>query len=106
MGAIHYINPGNPIFDSLVKVILRECKEDMLKGAVLISPYDIHPHYAYYVKSQITDSQTYKETESIADEKLLIAHSEDNQIFQTTSPARATAIATKHMSSSESIRYR
>src|SRR5690606_19931600 len=38
LGKVHYINPGNPVFDSLVAVIRREYREDMIKGTILISP--------------------------------------------------------------------
>ena len=38
LGAVHYINPGNPLFDSVIKVIRQTCREDMLKGTILVSP--------------------------------------------------------------------
>ena len=30
LGTVHYINPGNPLFDSVIKVIRLTCREDML----------------------------------------------------------------------------
>ncbi|MFN9801949.1 MAG: helicase, partial [Bacteroidota bacterium] len=52
---VHYINPGNPVFDSVIQVIRKICREDMLKGTILVSPDDKEEHLAYFVKSQILD---------------------------------------------------
>ena len=32
---VHYINPGNPVFDSVVAIIREQYKEDMVRGTVL-----------------------------------------------------------------------
>lgn len=88
LGKIHYINPGNPIFDSLVKVIKNSFKEDMLKGTVLISPDDKQDYFAFFIKSQITDNRPHKEHESIADEKLVMVHGKNQDNFKVTSPAK------------------
>jgi len=87
-GNLHYINPGNPVFDSLVKVVRREYKEDMLKGTVLISPDDKDDYFAFYVKSQITDNRFIKGNESIADEKLVLVSGKPGGDFAATSPAK------------------
>lgn len=88
LGHVYYINPGNQVFDSLIKVILQECKEDMLKGTVLVSPEDKQDLVAFFVKSQITDNRPSKKDGSIADERLmLICKSADGQ-YHSTSPAK------------------
>lgn len=88
LGRIHYINPGNPIFDSIIKIIIKNYKEDVLKGTVLISPYEKNSYYAFYVKSQITDERPHKDHESLADEKLFIVETSDNKNYNHTLPAK------------------
>jgi hypothetical protein len=88
LGKVHYINPGNPVFDSLVKVIRERCREDALKGTVLISPDDREDFFAFLVKSQITDSRTVKGEEGIADERLALVAQGMNTHFKLTSPAK------------------
>ncbi len=88
LGKVHYINPGNPVFDSLVKVIRETFKEEMLKGTVLISPDAKQEYHAFFVKSQITDHRPHKTGDSIADEKLLVVFSENVNNYQITSPAK------------------
>ncbi len=85
---IHYINPGNPVFDSLVKVIRHSFREEMLKGTILVSPDDKEPFLAFYVKSQITDNRPSKLDDSIADEQLVLVQQKSETGFETTSPAR------------------
>ena len=48
LGKVHYIDPGNPLFDCLVNVIRNEYREDMLKGTVLISPDDKEEYFAFF----------------------------------------------------------
>jgi hypothetical protein len=82
LGKVHYINPSNPVFDSLVKVIRSLYREDMLKGTVLISPIDKEDYFAFFVKSQITDNRPHKDTDSIADERLMMVQKSRNTIFK------------------------
>lgn len=88
LGAVHYINPGNPLFDSLIKVIRKTCREDMLKGTILVSPDDKEDYLAFFVKSQITDNRPSKQNESITDERLLLVSQNKSGEFQRTSPAK------------------
>jgi superfamily II DNA or RNA helicase len=88
LGKVHYINPGNPVFDALINVIRERCKEDALKGTVLISPDDNEDFFAFFVKSQITDSRTIKGEEGIADERLGLVAQGMNTHFKLTSPAK------------------
>ncbi|CAN5759830.1 hypothetical protein BH20ACI4_BH20ACI4_20820 [soil metagenome] len=88
LGAVHYINPGNPLFDSVIKVIRQTCREDMLKGTILVSPDDAEDYFAFFVKSQITDNRVSKQTESITDEKLLMINQNKAGEFYKTSPAK------------------
>jgi len=88
LGTVHYINPGNPVFDSLVKVVREEYKEDMLKGTILVSPEDKNEHFAFFVRSQISDNRPHKEGESIADEKLVLVQGMNDNDFKITSPAK------------------
>jgi len=88
LGKINYINPGNPLFDSLIKVVRNKYREDMLKGTVLISPDDKEPYYAFFVKSQIVDNRPSKKDDSIADERLVMVYKTANGDFELTSPAK------------------
>lgn len=88
LGRVHYINPSNPLFDSLVKVIRNQCREDMLRGTVLISPVDKTDYFAFFVKSQIIDNRPNKNDDSIADERLALVQKSMNDEFQVTSPAK------------------
>lgn len=86
-GRLHYINPGNPVFDSVVKVVRHNFKEDMLKGAVMVSPDDKKDYFAYFVRSQVADNRKSKGHENIADERLSIVMHEGGK-FRRTSPAK------------------
>jgi hypothetical protein len=89
LGTVHYINPGNPLFDSLTKVVRNDYREDMLKGTVLISPEDSDPYFAFFLKSQILDNRPSKSEDSIADERLLlISQKSTDGNFAITSPAK------------------
>ncbi len=88
LGAVHYINPGNPLFDAVVKVIRRTCREDMLRGAILVSPDDKEEYLAFFVKSQITDNRSSKQNESVTDEQLMLVSEDKSGAFQMTSPAK------------------
>lgn len=85
-GRVYYINPGSPVFDSLVKVIRNLCREDMLQGTVLISPEDKDAYFAFFVKSQITDNRAGEE--NIADERLLLVQQTAEGQLSITSPAK------------------
>lgn len=88
LGRVHYINPGNPLFDSLVKVVRNKFREDMLKGTVLISPDDKEDYFAFFVKSQIVDNRESKKDDSVADERLVMVYKKQDEDFQLTSPAK------------------
>ncbi|SFC25825.1 SNF2 family N-terminal domain-containing protein [Parapedobacter composti] len=88
LGKVHYINPGNPVFDSLVAVIRREYREDMIKGTILISPDEKEDYFAFFVKSQIVDNRPNKGEDSIADERLLLVSQSHDRQFRITSPAK------------------
>ncbi len=88
LGPVHYINPGNPVFDSLIKVVRNSYREHMLMGTILISPYDKDPHFAFFVKSQIVDDRPTKTDESVVDELLLLVYKADNDDFKYTSPGK------------------
>ena len=88
LGKVHYINPGNPVFDSLIKVVRNQYREDMLKGTILISPDDKEDYFAFFVKSQIVDNRPSKKDDSIADERLVMVCQTKDGKFQITSPAK------------------
>lgn len=88
LGKVHYINPGNPVFDSLVKVVRNQFREDMIKGTILISPDDQEDYFAFFVKSQIVDNRPSKKEDSIADERLLMVYQAKDGAFHITSPAK------------------
>jgi hypothetical protein len=88
LGKVHYITPGNPVFDSMVKVICLGYKEDMLQGTILVSPEDKEDYFAFYIKSQVTDNRPTREQDSIADEKLRMVMGKSGMQFKDTSPAK------------------
>jgi len=88
LGKVHYINPGNPVFDSLIKVVRNQYREDMLKGTILISPDDKEDYFAFFVKSQIMDNRENKKEDNIADEQLLMVYQAKDGQFHITSPAK------------------
>lgn len=88
LGAVHYINPGNSLFDSVIKVIRLTCREDMLKGTILVSPDDKEDYLAFFVKSQVTDNRPSRQNESITDERLVLVNQNKNGDFQVTSAAK------------------
>jgi len=85
---VYYINPGNPVFDSLIQVVRERFREDMLRGTVLISPDDKSDYFAFFVKSQIVDNRPNKREDSVADEQLMMVYQEPDGSFQLTSPAK------------------
>lgn len=88
LGKVHYINPGNPVFDSLVTVVRNQYREDMIKGTILISPDDKEDYFAFFVKSQIVDNRANKKDDSIADERLVMVCQSTDGEFHITSPAK------------------
>jgi len=83
-----YINPGNPVFDTVIKVVRNQFREEMMKGTVLVSPEDANPYLAFLVKSQIIDNRPSKGTENIVDECInLVVHDGEDRI-RATSPAK------------------
>ena len=88
LGTVYYINPGNPVFDSLIKVVRNQYREDMIKGTVLISPDDKEDYFAFFVKSQIVDNRPSKADDSIADERLMMVYQTKDNEFYITSPAK------------------
>jgi hypothetical protein len=88
LGKVHYINPGNPVFDSLVTVVRNQYREDMIKGTILISPDDKEDYFAFFVKSQIVDNRPSKVDDSIADERLMMVYQRKDGEFHITSPAK------------------
>lgn len=86
LGKVHYINPGNPVFDSIVTVVRNKFREDMLMGTVLISPDDKEDYFAFFVKSQIIDNRPRED--STADERLLMVCQSRSGLFHITSPAK------------------
>lgn len=88
LGKVHYINPGNPVFDSLIQIARQQFREDMLKGTILISPDDKEDYFAFFIKSQITDSRESKKEDNVADERLLIVYQTKDGGFKITSAAK------------------
>lgn len=87
LGFVHYINPGNPVFDSLVQVVREHFREDALRGAILISPEETSEYLAWFVKSQIVDGRKKKDGESVTDERLGLVFKDGDQ-WRLTSPAK------------------
>jgi len=86
-----YINPGNAIFDALVKLIQHQCRADALKGALLVSPEDHAPFTAFLVQSQVTYHRRagiQSTTTQIADERLLLVCEAADGSLSVTSAAK------------------
>lgn len=83
-----YINPGNPVFDTLIKVVRNQFREEMMKGTILVSPDDKDPYLAYLVKSQIIDNRPSKGTENIVDESINLILNDGFNKIRATSPAK------------------
>lgn len=96
LGKVHYINPGNPVFDCLVKVVRNLFREDMIKGTVLISPEDKEHFFAFFVKSQIVDNRMKRNEDSIADERLMMVYQDQDNQFHITSPAKFIDLHSPH----------
>ncbi len=88
LGKVHYINPGNAVFDSLLAVVRHQYREDMLRGTVLISPDDKEDYFAFFVKSQIVDNRPNRGEDSLADEQLLLVYQTQDKSFHITSAAK------------------
>ncbi len=87
-GKAHYINPGNPLFDSLINVVRDSFRDEMLKGTVLVSPEDNEPRFAFFVKNQIIDNRLSKNTENVVAERLTLILQGADGVFSATSPAK------------------
>ena len=84
----HYINPGNPLFDALSDVVHDKCRSDMLQGTVLVSPDDIEPSFAFYVKSTIRDNRMSADGSlRIANEEIALVRQAIDGSLTVTSPA-------------------
>jgi hypothetical protein len=88
LGAVHYINPGNPVFDSLLSVVLDEYRAEMIKGTILVSPDDRESFFAFFVRSQVLDNRPKDGGESVADETLALVTGGRGGGFLRTSPAK------------------
>jgi superfamily II DNA or RNA helicase len=85
---LHYINPGNLLFDALVDLVRDSFRIDMLRGTVLISPEAKSSFFAYFVRSRILDEKPSLQPDSIADETIAMVCKSDNEDFFTSSPAK------------------
>lgn len=88
LGRIHYINPGNAVFDSLVDVVRNTYREEMLKGTVLVSADDQEDYFAFFIKSQITDNRPNRQDDSITNEIISLVQATADGEFKLTSPAK------------------
>ena len=87
-GNVHYINPGNALFDSLTDCVRELFREEMLKGALLVSPEDREDYFAFFVKNQVIDNRPNKGDDSIANELLSLIYHTRGGTFRATSPAK------------------
>ena len=88
-GRAHYINPGNPLFDALLATVCDSFRDDAMRGAVLVSPDDAQPFFAFFVSNQIIDNRTTETGEPhIAGEQLALVCQNASGRFWQTSPAK------------------
>ena len=83
-----YVNPGNPFFDSLLEVVIREYRESMVKGTILVSANDSEPFHAFIVRSRIQDNRHGNVGGNIADESIRLVLSRGESEFMDTSPGK------------------
>jgi hypothetical protein len=57
----------------------------MLKGAILVSPEDNNPYFAYFVRSQIADRRDNRSSDSAAAERLAFVFGDDGSLQATSS---------------------
>lgn len=88
LGKVHYINPGNALFDALTDCVRKNFKEEMLKGTIFVSPEDTEEYLAFFVKNQITDNRPNKGNDSIANEQLSFIYQKTDGTYYNTSPAK------------------
>jgi superfamily II DNA/RNA helicase len=88
LGTVHYINPGNPIFDVLVQAIKEKNKEEVLKGTVLVSPIDKEPYLTWFVRNRIVDNRQSSQQDSIANEELDLVYIGSEGNYKRTNPAK------------------
>jgi superfamily II DNA or RNA helicase len=86
--ALHFINPGTPLFDSTLDIVKASFKDDMLKGSILVSPEDRTAALAYLVRSRVLDARSRRHGESIADERLELVIEREGVELYSTSPAK------------------
>lgn len=87
-GRAHYINPGNPLFDSLVAVVRDQFRTDAIRGTVLVSPEDTESYFAFFIANRITDNRENKNGTNIANERLSLVCQNIDGDFSQTSPAK------------------
>ena len=87
-GNAHYINPGNALFDSLIEIVSNSFRDEMLKGAVLVSPEDNQPFFAFFVKNQILDEREGQNGQQSVSNELLTLVCQHCDTFSQTSPAK------------------
>ncbi len=88
-GRAHYINPGNALFDCLVDTVRDQFRDEMLKGTILVSPEDVKPFFAFFVKNQIQDNRPTQNGEpSVSNELLSLVCQGEDGAFRRTSPAK------------------
>ncbi|MBP3193470.1 helicase-related protein [Natronogracilivirga saccharolytica] len=88
LGSLFYINPGNPLFDTLLTIVRQTYREEALKGTVLVSPTKSDSGYAFLVKSQLTDNRPTRQHQNIVDEQICLVMQGHDDEFRVTSPAR------------------
>ncbi|MCC8144593.1 MAG: DUF3883 domain-containing protein [Tannerellaceae bacterium] len=88
LGKVHYINPGNALFDALIDCVRDLFREEMIKGTILISPEDTEEYFAFFVKNQIIDNRPNKGEDSISNELLSFIYQTSDGNFRCTSPAK------------------
>lgn len=88
-GKAHYINPGNPLFDSVVNVVRMLYHDDMLRGTVLISPDDKKPLFTFFIKNIINNNRTSADGKKcVSNEMLSLVTQDEEGNFESTSPAK------------------
>ena len=87
-GAAHYINPGNPFFDTVVAVVRERFRANMARGTILVSPDDHYPFLAFFVRNRIKNSKIINGKAGIANELLTLVCQNPHGTFRSTSPAK------------------
>lgn len=85
---LHFINPGNPVYEAVAELIQQKCHEATALGTVLISPTESEPYFAYFLQSRVQGNSYKPGHTRTVDEKVVCVTTHNGQDYQLTSAAK------------------